>query len=75
VCVCLCVCVCVWCVDVSISNSEQLDWFQRKFVLTLCHWKKPQRRTIEFPTISNNNMAEVRNCLEEGILATVTLES
>jgi hypothetical protein len=53
--VCVCVCVCVS----LLSSSEPLHQFPRNFVHPLCCWRPPERRTLRFPTVSNN-MVEPR---------------
>jgi hypothetical protein len=43
-----------------ISNFEPTDRFTQNLFLTSCHWTADQYRNFQFPTISNNNMADVR---------------
>jgi hypothetical protein len=66
-------CLCVYvsaCVS-PISISESVRRFSRKLVRALRHWMPPQRHIFYFPIITNNNMADKRNCKFGSVVATL----
>ena len=66
---CMCVCLSV-CLPYKLLNH--LGGFHEMGVRRFCHWRSPLSRACRFSIVSNKNMAEVRTCGTESLLAPYT---